>query len=485
MQTINHSPLLKAIFANSKTLDDKIAVKVDQQEITYKLLWINILKSASLLKSFGINHKDRIILSAHKHPNFIYLYFAAQLLGITNVVIDTESNKERLRFIENKTSPKYSFGYISDSIPSHLLEDLDLDDQSPYHLNDANGITLEDTAEIIFTTGTTGEPKGVCLSHANIFSSATNINHFIGNDENDIEVLGLPICHSFGLGRIRCSILAGGTIIILSNFGDVRKFFKTIETFKATGFGVVPAAWNYIRKISGTRIKKFADQIKYIEIGSAPMSIETKKEMIDLFPNTRICMHYGLTEASRSCFIEFHDNYHLNSIGRPVSNQVEIEIFDSEGNTVLDGNSGEICVKGNMVSSHYLEEKPEDRYRFGDFIRTGDTGYKDQDGYLYLIGREKEIINVGGKKVSPLEVEETICSLGVGDCVCVPLPDDLLGEKVKCFIQQDSTNLSFEEIEKELRTNLESFKIPAVFEWIKEIPKTSSGKKQRLLLRGK
>lgn len=246
----------------------------------------------------------------------------------------------------------------------------------------------------------------------------------------------------------------------------------------------MPAAWAYIRKISGTRIGKYASQIKYIEIGSAAMPLETKKEMLNLFPNTRICMHYGLTEASRNCFQEFHDIEHLDSIGKPVCENVDVQIFSPEGSVLPDGEKGELCVKGNMVLSRYLEEKDNKNAFYGEYFRTGDCGYRTAEGYIYLLGREKELINVGGKKVSPMEVEDAIIALGVGDCVCVPMkdPDGIMGELVKCYILKDSTMLSFEQIAEQLSTKLEHYKLPVVYEWIDSIPQTESGKKQRVNL---
>ena len=346
------------------------------------------------------------------------------------------------------------------------------------------GITKDSIAEILFTTGTTAAPKGVCLSYSNIFCSADNVNSFIWNTPEDVEILCLPICHSFGLGTIRCNIIKGATVVLLGNFANVRQFFKAIEQYQGTGFRVVPAAWAYIRKISGKRIEKFANQIRYIEVGSAAMPLSKKKEILELFPNTRICMHYGLTEASRNCFVEFHDVDHLESIGKPVCENADIKIFNEKGQEEPAGQKGELCVKGNMVLRHYLDEEDNKEAFWGDYFRTGDAGYKAEDGYFYLLGREKELINVGGKKVSPREVEDVICSLGVGDCVCVPMkdPNSIMGELVKCYVLKDSTSLSFDDISLALQSRLEPFKRPVAYEWIDEIPMTSSGKKQRVKL---
>lgn len=479
----SHSPLLQSVFHHAEIVPDKTAIVVGNTEVSYSLLALNARKAASLLDGLGLRPSDRIILSAHKDIEFIYLYLGAHILGVTNVIVDAESNKERLNYIEDKTNPLWCFGYESSKHRSMQFAEIDIEALQPYS-GVSDNLSVDDIAEVLFTTGTTGAPKGVCLSYGNIAGSASNINSFIKNEATDIEVLGLPICHSFGLGRIRCNLMMGATIVILGSFANVRLFFKTIERYHATGFGVVPAAWAYIRKISGTRIGKYASQIKYIEIGSAAMPLETKKEMLNLFPNTRICMHYGLTEASRNCFQEFHDIEHLGSIGKPVCENVDVQIFSPEGSVLPDGEKGELCVKGNMVLSRYLEEKDNKNAFYGEYFRTGDCGYRTDEGYIYLLGREKELINVGGKKVSPMEVEDAIIALGVGDCVCVPMkdPDGIMGELVKCYILKDSTTLSFEQIAEQLSTKLEHYKLPVVYEWIDSIPQTASGKKQRVNL---
>ncbi len=483
---MNHSPLLMAVKANAQRLPNKVAIIEGDTQVTYALLWENVLKAAYVLHNLGIVSNDRIVLSAKKDIRYIYMYLGAHVLGVSNVLVDAEQNEKRLQYIEKKTEPKYCFGYESKQYPSILFNKIDFDSAKILDFA-VDGVTRNSIAEILFTTGTTGDPKGVCLSYDNIYGSASNINEFIKNDVDDIEILGLPVCHSFGMGRIRCNLIKGSTIILLGSFANVRLFVNTIEKYKVTGFGVVPAAWAYIRKISGTRLSKFANQLRFIEIGSASMPLETKKEMVEMFPNTRICMHYGLTEASRSVFIEFGDTNHLNSIGKPVTDKVDVKIFNDEGIEQPVGVSGELCVRGNMVMRNYLEINDTKNAFFNDYFRTGDNGYIDEEGYLYLMGREKELINVGGKKVSPMEVEDAICALGVGDCVCVPMkdPDGIMGELVKCYILKDSTDLTFEEIAEQLAEKLEPYKRPVAYDYINAIPMTSSGKKQRVMMQGK
>lgn len=477
------SPLLRAICSYANTQPSKIAIKISDQEISYAKLYENICKTASILYKLDIRHGDKIILSAHKEIEFIYAYFATHILGATNVIVDPESNVKRLAYIEAEIQPKLCLGYSSELHLSKHYKELGIENEPMLRTTPENVVfTKNDIAEILFTTGTTGSPKGVCLSFANIYGSASNINEYIKNTSEDIELLGLPLCHSFGLGRIRCNLINGATIIILNSFANIQQMFDTIEKEKITGFGIVPAAWAYIRKLSGKNIAKYANQIKYIEIGSAAMPIDVKKELVEIFPNTHICMHYGLTEASRACFLDFQDSPHLDSIGKAASDKVQVYIANESGEEVENGEKGEICIKGNIVMSHYLNPNDSEKAFYGDYFRTGDCGYMSSEGYIYLVGREKELINVGGKKVSPMEVEEAICAIGVKDCICVPMkdPDGIMGELVKCYILKDGTDLTFAQISEKLFGKLEQYKRPAVYEWIDKIPYTESGKKQRV-----
>lgn len=197
-------------------------------------------------------------------------------------------------------------------------------------------------------------------------------------------------------------------------------------------------------------------------------------------------MHYGLTEASRATFTEFHsDKEDLNSIGK-CSPSVEVKVFDENGIELSSNETGEICVKGKMVLNSYLDEADNVNAFYGEYFRTGDWGFINKEKYIYLVARKKELLNVGGKKVSPLEIENALSLYpGIIDSACIGIPDPngVLGEVPKIFIvKQESISLSFDEIKSFLRNYLEAYKIPVDMEYIDSIPTTPSGKKQRLLL---
>ncbi|MDR3246396.1 MAG: acyl--CoA ligase [Prevotellaceae bacterium] len=471
------------IYQYSKDCPNKTAIISGEVSISYKMLWENIVRAASFLKNeIKLQSGDRIVISANKNIAFIYTYFGAHLNRNICVPIDSEVNPLRLQRIIDSSQPSCFIGEMhncTDKIIS-FSEIINYQTTESVSFQEENSI-----ADILFTTGTTGLPKGVQLTHKNLNAAVDNINQFIGNTSDDVELLALPVSHSFGLGRLRCVLSMGGTLALLGSFAAVKKFFGEIERCNVTGFGMVPASWAYLKKISGSRIGNYVSQLKYIEIGSAFMPLDDKILLSELLPQTRICMHYGLTEASRSAFLEFHaEKDYLQSIGKAVAN-TDIAIVDEAGKKLSAGQEGEICVKGSHVCSAYWGEDNQTFSNdfFDGYFRTGDWGYRDSSGYLYLKSRKKEMINVGGKKVSPIEVEEVLNQIdAIKESACVGVSDSVLGEVVKAFIICENGEISNETILAFLQTKLENYKIPTVIERIPEIPKTESGKIQRLLL---
>jgi long-chain acyl-CoA synthetase len=481
------------IFKWARLNPKKIAIHFKDERITYSQLAINILKvSYSFSVNQNMNKGDIILLVADRTPNFIYNYFALHLFGAIAVIIDPEISAQRFDMIKSRTQPRFIFGNPTKAIPKEYITEMTSIESLNVILSFDEVVfpDLQDKADILFTTGTTGSPKGVYLTNGNIAASVRNINSFIRNTETDIELLALPISHSFGLGRIRCVLSRGGAIVLTNGFTNVKGFFRLIDELNVTGLALVPSAWAYILKMSGNRIGDYAHQLKYIEIGSEFMSVSDKKQLIELLPQTRICMHYGLTEASRSVFLDFRNDYqNLDTLGKASPN-VEVEIMDESGQSLGDNCEGEICIKGDHVSNSYfgLSKLEVKDFFWKNYIRTGDYGIKLESGYLKIVGRKKEMINVGGKKVSPIEIEEvlnTINGIIVSACVGIPDPNGILGEVVKAFMVGDAMLCDMTEVKNKITTSLESYKWPVEYVWIDVIPRTESGKIKRLELKNK
>lgn len=479
--------LEETIWENAERFPDKPAVKSGARQVTYRELTARVLSAAHFYASLpGYAQGRAVLVAAGKQLEFLYAYLGAHLARLTAVPLAEDTNPTRLAYVRETLRPFASIGFA----PEMCGEEVHLDWAMFAQLAETDGEPSfpdsEAVADILFTTGTTGAPKGVPLTFANLAAATKQINAYIGNLTEDVEMLALPISHSFGLGRMRCCLANGQTLVLLGSFANVKRLFRLMREERVTGFTMVPASWAFLRKMTGEALAEFAGQLHYIEMGSAPLGVDEKRRLADLFPSTRVTMHYGLTEASRSAFMEFHDDRSaLASVGR-ASPGVDIAIFDENGKRLSPGEEGEICIRGAHVTKGYLNVPNETTF-YGDYFRTGDVGTLSPEGYLYLRSRLKELINVGGKKVAPQEVDEQIMKIpGVQDCACVGVPDPegVLGEVVKaCVVREPGTALTFEQIAIALRERLEAYKIPVVWAWVDSIPRTQNGKTQRGLLK--
>jgi long-chain acyl-CoA synthetase len=482
------------VFQWAKIAPEKIAIYFKDERISYSQLASSILKVAhSFLLIHSIKKGDIVLLIADKTPAFFYNYFALHLCGAIAVMIDPDITAQRFDMIKSRTKPRFIFGNSTKAIPKEYVTEMTSindSDNSRISFDEVVFPDLQVKADILFTTGTTGAPKGIYLTHGNIAAAVRNINSFIQNSQTDIELLALPISHSFGLGRIRCVLSAGGSIVLTNGFTNIKGFFRLIEEMSVTGLAFVPSAWKYIKKMSGKRMGDFAQQLKYIEIGSEYMSVAEKIQLSALLPHTRICMHYGLTEASRSIFLNFKDDYqNLDTLGKAAPN-VEVEIVGESGESLGENSEGEICIKGDHVAGMYFDLSKEEVKDFfwKNYIRTGDYGIKLECGSIKIVGRKKEMINVGGKKASPIEIEEvlnTIEGITASACVGIPDPNGVLGEVVKAFLVGDALLCDMAEVQNKITTSLESYKWPVEYVWISTIPRTESGKIKRLELKNK
>lgn len=478
--------IVELIFENAGKAPASIALIKDNVTITYKELSDRIRYASLEFSKRGLLEGDRIILSASKGLSFIYGYFGAHLNGI--IIVPVDPSMPITKIVALKEQVEASLVYWHDATDNFeniadfekLLEEKKLDETVRFPCS-------AKPADIVFTSGTTGDAKGVVLSHFNHFSAIQNINSFIGNNNNDIEILIMPLSHSFGMTRMRCVLGTGGSLILVDGLLRPKNFFAALKNNKATGIGMVPAAWAVLQKISGKLISKYQDQINYIEFGSAPMPDVDKKSIMECLPSSRICMHYGLTEASRTAFIEFHsDCNNLHTVGKASPN-VDIIIINNNGDLLEKGEIGELCVRGGMVFREYWQNPDLTKKSFiRDYFKTGDLARILENNYIELIGREKEMINVGGKKVSPVEIEKILTQHPlINECVCVGIEDALSGESVHACIVLEDKNKAMTELEfkRFLSDKLEHYKIPTSYSQISNIPRTSSGKIQRLTLK--
>jgi acyl-CoA synthetase (AMP-forming)/AMP-acid ligase II len=486
--------LVQTLLRRAAAEPGRLALAAGDEELTWGELGARVRGTARRLAADGVGPGDRVVLAASTSAAFVCGYFATHLLRAIALPVDPRIPAGRLGYIADQVEPKAIHLARSLELPGRTVRDIEelgraedaWRDETPDETADADP---EDVADVLFTSGTTGRPKGVILSHRAIRSAAANINAFIGNGPDDREVVPLPLSHSFGLGRLRCQVLAGGAIVLFDGFTAAGALLETIRSRNATGFVFVPAGLAVLFRTTGDALGELADTLKWVEIGSAAMPGEDKRRLMRLLPRTRLCMHYGLTEASRSAFTELHAaGERLASIGRPTPG-VEIRVVDGAGRPVPDGTRGRLVVRSRACMSGYWNDPQATAAAFvDDFLVTGDVGRREGDGYLYLEAREKDLINVGGREVSPVEIERILEEHeAVAACACVGIPDPqgITGSAVKAYlvpVSKDAPPPKPIELVKLLRGRIEPYKMPVAFEWIDDLPRTSSGKLQRGLL---
>ena len=446
---------------------NKTFLIIDDKTVSYGDFLKLVSKTISFLKK---SSKKYVFINAEKNEFTLAAYLASSKLGKISAFIDPLSkHPELFTGLSNGDSIYFSnedYNKVTNSEFKPIIN--------------SEQVTHNDISEIIFTTGTTGSPKGVMISHETTFNTAMNINKFTGLKNTDVEMHMMPISHSFGLARVRCCILKGCTIIFQNGFSNLNSFFNALEQYKGTVISTVPAGIKFLIKLTKSKISDYQSQIRMIELGSSPMTSDSKIELTHLLPNADICMHYGLTEASRSTFLNFKKDYKwISSVGK-ANKGTKILIIDKNGNQCSNNDSGEICIGGTNLFSGYAFTKIKPKYH-KEYFKTGDYGYLDDDGYLFFQGRKDDMMNISGKKVSPIEIEKYINQLSfIKDVACVQAENKRTGLiEIKAFVVLDTKKIADSwqiEIKKYLKTKIEYYKIPGIIVNIDNIPKSHNGK---------
>lgn len=479
----DQATLLASLAGIAVRQPSRIALIQGEVEVTYGELVARVAGAAAGLREAGMRTGDRVLLSAVNSPAIPILYFAIHAVGGVAVLVAPETPPDAIAAIAAQAEAGLAL----------LDRPLDtLDCPALVASEVAARIAAADfvfppasaTADLLFTSGTTGKKKGVMLSHANTVAAARNISAFLGVRSDDIQTVPLPLSHSFGLGCVRSMAWAGHTLLIERGLVNPAAMLKRMARRGATGLAIVPSGVDVMRRMTGDSLGELRGSLRFVELGSAPIAAEARSWLMDMLPTTRLCHHYGMTEASRAAFTEYHADAHkVGSVGQASPN-VTITILDEARAPAPVGQTGEIAVSGDVVMSGYWRDAELSAARIGPHgLATGDVGRMDADGHLYLLGRRDDIINVGGRKVVPDEVEELLRSHpAISDVVCVGVPDPVLGQSVKAYLVRE-TPIDDAALLAWLKPRLEDYKTPRAFEDIAAVPRTDSGKVQRQMVK--
>ncbi|CAN6250723.1 unnamed protein product [Urochloa humidicola] len=345
----------------------------------------------------------------------------------------------------------------------------------------------DDVALFLHTSGTTSRPKGVPLTQGNLAASVLNIRSVYRLSESDATVVVLPLFHVHGLLCALLSSLASGASATLPAAGrfSASTFWADMRDSKATWYTAVPTIHQIILDRHAAKPEPHP-ALRFIRSCSASLAPVILEKLEAAF-GAPVLEAYAMTEASHlmtSNPLREDGPRKPGSVGRPVGT-LEMAILDEEGERVAAGQPGEVCVRGPNVTAGYKgnPEANEAAFRFGWF-HTGDIGVVDGEGYLHLVGRIKELINRGGEKISPIEVDAVLLDHpGVAQAVSFAVPDDKYGEEINCaVIPREGSAIGEDDVVAHCKKNLASFKVPKKVFVTSDLPKTATGKIQRRLV---
>jgi len=345
-----------------------------------------------------------------------------------------------------------------------------------------------DLASLIYTSGSSGSPKGVMLTHHNMVSAVNSITQYLGNTPNDIILDTLPLSFDYGLYQILMTFKFSGTVVLENGFIFPEQIINLVVQEKVTGWPIVPTIAAILCRLKNLDKHDFS-HLRYITSTGQVLPTHHISRLREAFPNVKIYSMYGLTECKRVSYLPPQDiERKPNSVGKPMPN-TEAYIVNDSGQEIVDANiEGELVVRGSNVMRGYWN-RPEltdrvlrpGRYLGEKVLYTGDVFKKDRDGYLYFLGRKDDIIKTSGYMVSPKEVENVLCEIDdVVEAAVVGVPDEILGQAVKAYVHlSTSSKLNEKDILRFCYQNLESYSVPKYMILCGPLPKTESGKIQK------
>ena len=439
---------------------------------------------ASALKALGLKVGDRIGLHLPNSPAFVLAYYAANKIGVVPIALNVTYATEEIAFIVNDgeaaavltTEPLAAQLPAQDRMPSvrHVIRDvMALDGNPGLRALDAD---RNDTCAILYTSATTGRPKGVMLTQANVVSNVQATNDHLRMTPDDIGLCALPLFHCFGQNFIMNALVkCGGTLVLQERF-VLEEFLAAVPAHKVTLFYAVPTM--YILMLASGLKGRDLSALRLCFSAAASLPAEAERQW-KAETGHDIHQGYGLTECSPFASYNHDTAFRPGSIGTPIK-EVQMKVADpATGQEVPDGELGEILIKGSNVMKGYFRnpQATAEAIRNG-WLHSGDIGYRDPDGYFYIVDRVKDMINVSGFKVFPREVEEVLFQHpAVKEVAVVGMPDPVRGEAVKAFVVlKVGASADAESLRAICRCKVAAYKVPEAVEFIAALPKSPTGK---------
>jgi len=485
---------------------EKTAIIFGEHRISYGELNRLINRIAGGLLKMGYAQGDVVSLFLPSLPELIIGYLGTVRAGLTVNVVNAMLKEQEAAYILKDCSTK---GLIVDEDRLPIVEAIRVEVESLSEIivlgnSGSNAYpTFEsllengtdsfesvevkdnDLCHLLYTSGTTGWPKGVMATHRNVWHNATNFGriHF---DSEDTVMVATPIFHCWGLVNGTFGMLSrGGTVITVERFYPSQTI-DDIERFKPTIFQGVPPMFNLLLRHPDLQSEDISSVV--FCLSAATKMPENLIRQVEERLKWRYAEAWGLTEVSCVGTTAPYTETRVGSCGKGMDD-AEIKVVNEDGNSLQPGQHGELCIRGTCVTNGYLNKPDATKAAFDSegWFHSGDIAYIDDDGFAYIVDRKKDMINVGGEKVFPSEVEDMLLThQKIKDLVIVGIPDELKGEAPKAFIQlKEDESATEAEIREYCKTKMAPYKVPVAVEFIEEVPRSASGKALRRMLRDK
>ena len=478
---MNNRSIVKQIYTHSQETPSKTAIIATDHTADYQSLWNAITTVNHYLKLNGYRAGDRIMLEADHTVEYLACCYGIHLLGAVHVPIENTAPDQRFDEIAKEIQPslilrgKHPLSQLGCSIEYALVTCFD-DYEFP---------TEDLLQEILFTTGTTGKSKGVMITHFGQMNMCESQNAVLNYSKDNVWMIPTPMNHAAGLRKTHMSMVWGSSVLLMNGFRDLKKFFGNMREHHVTSLYLPPAAVHYILMLAGKELAKFDDQLDFLYSSSSALPGGDKEKLISLLPHVRKFDAYGGSEVGAVVYIDYNAVQTDGScVGKP-NPGVDVYIVDEDYSPkpwATKDDPGIIAIKSNTVTAGYWGEPELTAQTIVDgVIYMTDLGYFDPEGYLFLVGRRDDVINVGGLKVAPTEVEDVALRYEkINECVCIPYDDPIMGKCVKLLVKlHDNCNFDVQELIDYLGEKLEAYKIPKYVEVVQTIAKTYNGKIDR------
>lgn len=488
-----------------------IASKVKRDEIfaefpeTKKSLTFGALDAATkrvgcYLKGKGLKEGENVGIIMRNGEEMVKIMLGVIRSGFVAVSINPYDSIERIRYIIERSEASIvlileEFKDVTQDAITGIDRNIDIIsvDKEPNDIFNMDISSFKETefsndkpALLLYTSGSTGRPKGVLLSHKNLVTNAGYVKEAHLLTQKDKALCVLPLFHINGfVFTLIAPLLTFGKVVMPHKF-HVKNFWELISEYKTTWVSVVPTILSFL--LHDHEVRKTHDydckELRFVRSASMMLPIEIQKR----FEKTFDCIvidTLGITEASGQVFSNppFYEERRYGSVGVPYGNRVKV--IDEDGNELGDGQAGEIVIKGyNLMLGYYKDEALTKESFIDGWLKTGDMGYRDEDGYYFITGRKKEIIIRGGENISPAEIDNILYRHpAVHEAAAVGVPDEAYGEEIKAFVVlKRHVTCTEDEILEFCRVYLPEYKSPKTVEFVHKLPKGPSGKILRLKL---